>query len=77
MHHPLADDFSQLKDSELEEKISELTKKYWQSTNPSVQHQITLLLDMYKIELETRRAKIWQEQYQKRDQDLDNLIKVS
>lgn len=77
MHHPLADDFSQLKDSELEEKISELTKKYWQGTNPSVQHQITLLLDMYKIELETRRAKIWQEQYQKRDQDLDNLIKVS
>ena len=42
-----------------------------------MQNQIALLLDGYKEELANRRAKIWQEQYQKRDTDLDSLINVS
>ena len=77
MFNPLADDLSKLKDTEIENKIQELSKKYFQATNLNVQHQITVFLDMYKSELATRRAKMWQEQYQKRDTDLDSLINVS
>lgn len=77
MFNPLAGDLSSLKDAEIENKIQDLSKKYFLAHNPAVQHQITTFLDMYKSELATRRAKMWQEQYQKRDTDLDSLIKVN
>jgi hypothetical protein len=77
MIHPLAEDFSQLKDTEIENKIQELGRKYFQCNNPALQHQITLFLDMYKTELAARRARTWQEQYQKRDTDLDSLININ
>jgi hypothetical protein len=77
MIHPLAEDFSQLKDADIEQKVQDLSKKYWMVSNPSVKQQISLLLDMYKTELGARRAKLVQQEYQKRDKDLDNLIKVS
>jgi hypothetical protein len=75
--HPLAENMSDLKDTEIEERIQSLSKKYFQATNPNVQHQIVMFLDLYKAELAGRRAKMWQEQYQKRDTDLDSLINVS
>ncbi len=75
--HPLAEDFSQLKDSEIEEKILDLSKKYWATHNPNVQHQISMFLDLYNEEIRARRAKAWQQQYQNRDKGLDNLIKVN
>jgi hypothetical protein len=75
--HPLAGDFGKLKDSEIEEKILDLSKKYWATHNPAVQHQISMLLDLYNEELRDRRAKTWQQQYQNRDKGLDNLIKVN
>lgn len=76
--HPLAEDFSQLKDAEIEQKILDLSKKYFQAgSNPALQYQITQFLDIYKAELESRRAKLWREQYQKRDTDLDSLINVN
>ncbi len=75
--HPLMDDLGQLKDTELENKIQELSRKYFQTSNPTIQHQITVFLDMYRSELQVRRAKLWQEQYQKRDTDLDSLINIS
>jgi hypothetical protein len=77
MFHPLAEDFSQLKDADIEQKVQELSKKYWMSPNPSVKQQISIFLDIYKTELSARRAKLMQQEYQKRDKDLDNLIKVS
>jgi hypothetical protein len=77
MIHPLAEDFGQLKDADIEQKVQDLSRKYWMSSNPSVKQQISLLLDMYKTELGARRAKLVQQEYQKRDKDLDNLIKVS
>lgn len=75
--HPLAEDFSNLKDSEIENRIQSLSKKYFLSSNPAVQHQITMFLDMYREELANRQAKMWREQYQKRDTDLDSLINVN
>jgi hypothetical protein len=77
MFNPLADNLHTLKDLELENKIQELSRKYFMSNDIHVQHQITVFLDMYKAELANRRAKLWQEQYQKRDTDLDSLINVS
>jgi len=77
MFHPLSEDFSKLKETEIENRIQDLGKKYFQCTNPALQYQISLFLDMYKSELAARRAKIWVEEYQKRDTDLDSLINVN
>ena len=77
-HHPLMEDTKSLKDSELESKIQELSRKYFQAArNPALQHQVLVLLENYKTELATRRSKMWEELNQKRDTDLDNLINVS
>ena len=75
--HPLLPDLAKMKEPELENKIQELSKKYFIAHNPAVQHQILMLLEDYKQELGVRRAKMWEEQYQKRDTDLDSLINVS
>jgi uncharacterized protein YbaP (TraB family) len=75
--HPLIPNLSTLKENEIENKLQELTKKYFQSSNPNVKHQITIIIEDYKQELAARRNKMWQEQYQKRDTDLDSLINVS
>lgn len=74
--HPLMEDLKQLKDCELEEKIQSLSKKYYQTFNPNVQHQIVVMLEGYREELEVRRRKVWQEQQENRNKDLDNLINV-
>lgn len=75
--NPLVDDLSKLKDTEIENRIQDLSKKYFQTHNLNLQHQIASFLDLYRAELENRRARLWQEQYQKRDKDLDNLINVN
>jgi hypothetical protein len=75
--HPLAEDFSKLKDAEIESRIQDLNSKYWQTTNSSIQRQLTMFLDMYRAEIQDRRAKQWNQMYQKRNKDLDNLINVS
>jgi hypothetical protein len=75
--HPLAEDFSQLKEPEIELRLQDLTKKYFQATNPHLKKQISTFIDIYRTELQTRRSKILEQQYQKRDKGLDNLINVS
>jgi hypothetical protein len=75
--HPLLSDLSDLKDLELESKILDLSKKYWQTRNSDVQYQIRLLLDSYNEELRVRRSKSLQQQLENRNQDLDKLIKVN
>lgn len=75
--HPLAEDFSQLKDAEIEERIQDLSRKYWQTQNPNIQRQISMFLDIYRAEIADRRAKQWNQLYQKRNKDLDNLINVN
>jgi len=77
--HPLFENTQSLSDSELEEKVMQLNRKYFQTQNPQVQHQISLLLDDYKLELEARRQrqKLAQEQQENGESGLDNLIKVS
>ena len=74
--HPLIHDLDTLKDNELENRIQSLTRKYFASQNPQVRNQIVMILDDYKNELAVRRSRQLQSEYQKRDKDLDNLIKI-
>lgn len=74
--HPLVTDTSTLKDAELEAKIQNLTRIFYQSRNPAVQDQVRAILDLYTTELRERRVAAWEKQYQKRDKGLDDLIKV-
>ena len=77
MIHPLAEDFSQLKDIEIENRLQDLSKKYYQTQNPNIKQQIAVFIDIYKTELNSRRMKAMEQLYQKRDKDLDSLIKVN
>jgi hypothetical protein len=75
--HPLVNDLSELSDNELEDKILKLNKAYFSSTE-EVRHQIILLLDTYKLEVESRRTrKTIQNQEEDDNNPLDNLINVS
>ena len=74
--HPLVDDLASLKDSELESKVNDLTRKYFMTTNYQLQSQIALVLDTYKEELNSRRHAEWQKTMETRNKDLDKLIKV-
>ena len=73
MLHPIEDDLSIYSNQELEQKITELPKKYFRQRNPEVKQQMQQLLDMYKIEL---RERIQKEQRQKLNLDLDKLINI-
>tara|TARA_A200000159_G_C6987735_1_gene200299 strand:- start:158 stop:385 length:228 start_codon:yes stop_codon:yes gene_type:complete len=75
MTHPLTK-VGTLKDNELEDKIIDLSSRYWKTTNPEVQQQIMLILDDYRQELSARRAK-QQVKEQNGENDLDNLINIS
>lgn len=78
MIHPLLGDISHLTDSEVDLKLADLSRKYFQTHNPGVQAQIANLIDIYKEEIRTRRARAkLQQQEENGDNDLDNLIKVS
>jgi hypothetical protein len=79
MFNPLINDLSNLSTNELEEKIVELQRKYFQTGNPSVQAQLANFLDIYKDEIRTRRAIEAQRQKEQQDGDnsLDNLINIS
>lgn len=81
MINPLIDNLSDLTDVQLEAKVMELQRKYFQTHNPGVKAQIVNLLEIYKSELAVRRsiaAQRQREQYQNNDgNDLDSLINIS
>ena len=64
MFNPLATDFYELSDNMLEEKYTELRRKYWMTQNPQVQMQMATLIEQMREEIKTRNAreKIQQEQ---------------
>lgn len=76
MIHPLSENLASLKDTEIESKVQELSRKFWMTHNPGLQYQMSVLLEIYQEELRVRRQKLWDQQYQKRDKGLDDLIKV-
>jgi hypothetical protein len=74
--HPLVD-LSTLKDPDLQNRISELTRKYFMTTNSEVKMQIANVLDMYNAEVEVRSAKQWEDAQKNQDNGLDKLINIS
>jgi hypothetical protein len=75
--HPLIGDLSSLKDSEVDSKINELTRKYFATHNFEVQHQITMVLDAYKEEMAKRQRSAYDKMMNTRNKDLDKLIKIN
>ena len=75
--HPLVNNLDEIKDADLENKINELTRKYFQTFNPGLQAQIALMLDTYKEELDKRRAAEYNKMMNNRDKGLDKLINIS
>jgi hypothetical protein len=75
MFNPLTENLTLLSDEELTKKINELTKKFYQTQNPTVQNQISLFIDMYKYEQFERSRK--QINADNNNPDLDNLININ
>lgn len=74
MFHPFEGKLSDLKDSEIENKISELSKKFYQAQrlgNADLLTQISTFITIYKDEMSRRYYKNI-----KADGDLDQLINV-
>ena len=57
MLHPFSEDTSDLSVSQIHEKISELTKKYFQAQNPEVKNQISTFIEYYKQEARIKEEK--------------------
>jgi len=75
MFNPLADNFEDLTDSQIQEKVQDLTKRYYQTRNPGLQSQIAVMLDMFRQEQTTRMYRL--KQQDDNDPDLDNLININ
>jgi len=75
--HPLLGNLDSLKDNELEQKIFDLSKKYFMTNNPEVQSQMIMVLNGLKEEMSKRRQAQLASLMANRDKTLDKLIKVS
>jgi hypothetical protein len=76
--HPFAPDMDKLSDQELDSKIVDLSRKYFQAIrfSPSVSNQIVLLLESYKSEQQNRFAAKMMKSKIDGDDDLDELIRI-
>jgi hypothetical protein len=80
MFHPLLSSPSALKTQELEDKINELTRKYFiaaKSGNGSLAQQVLVALETYKAELQHRNLTTKIIPSKNGDTGLDDLIKVT
>jgi len=75
--HPLINNLSNIKDSELDTKINDLTRKYFTTSNFELQQQIIMVLESYKEELSNRKRIEYENMMKSRDKGLDKLINVS
>lgn len=76
--HPLQINLTKLSDSDLEEKIRELTKKYTTvlQVSPSAGTQLLMLLEDYKFEKSNRDQRKIEEMNKSLGSDLDDLINI-
>jgi len=80
MHHPFAENTSELSVQQLYDKVAELSNKYFATQNPQVRDQISTFIDYYKQEAVMKEAKIRIQEENNRqngDLDLDKLINIS
>jgi hypothetical protein len=74
--HPLEQDLTELKDSEIESKLLELQKKYFIAArlgNRDLLTQLAIFVNIYKEEMYKRYHNKTKQQF---DGDLDQLINV-
>lgn len=76
MFNPLID-LTQYTDTQLESRIIDLQRKYFQSQNPQLKQQIAVSIDTFKTELYARRAAAAKKQQEEGGNDLDSLINIS
>ena len=77
MFHPLSEDPSNLTISQIEDKITSLSNKYFMTQNPQAQDQIATFIEIYKQELHMKMAQERLRQQENDNNDLDNLINIS
>ena len=75
--HPFVSDLSGLTDSEVENKIFEISKRYFMTQNTHVREQILTVLSMYKQEIDQRRDALWQKTIENKNKGLDKLIQIN
>jgi hypothetical protein len=76
MFHPLEEDLSEMTTSEVELKLSELNKKYYQASrlgNNQLLTQLQTFVIIYRNELRQRAI---QAKFDEQEKDLDQLINV-
>ena len=79
MFHPLLGDLTKLKDTDVESKVLDLSKKYgiaMRLGQGSAAQQICIALDSYRAELMQRQAASIKSTMTKDNKDLDDLINV-
>ena len=80
MFHPLLPDLTEIKDQDLENKITELTSKYYIAArygNGAVCSQIAIVIEQYKEELQKRhQEKLNKLSGKNQNKDLDDLINI-
>jgi len=75
MFHPFEGDLSELKDTEIEQRLIELNKKYYAAARMGSRDLLTQLstfITIYRDELSNRYAR----KLKQNDDDLDQLINV-
>lgn len=80
MFHPLLENPRNLKDSDLESKIIDLSRKYHIAANMgqgSACQQIIIALEMFKEEQSRRQREATSTLIKKQDKGLDDLINVN
>jgi hypothetical protein len=79
MFNPLLEDLTQLKDTDIDGKITDLTKKYnmaLRSGNSGIAQQIVIILESLKHEVSMRRIEASKRLLEKQNKNLDGLINV-
>lgn len=79
MYHPLLDSLADLKDSDIDAKITELIKKHniaSRSGNSCLCEQICAILSMYREEQSRRHSLAAKRIANAKNSDLDDLINV-
>jgi len=79
--NPLLPSLSDLTISQLEDRVVDLQRKYFQTSNPNLKQQIVVNLNTFKEEISYRRGLERQRQQEEMNKDgdngLDNLINIS
>ncbi len=77
MSHPLLENLTVLSEADLQDRLSSISTKYWQTQNPDVRSQMIVIIDELKYELKLRSSKPVENSEDNDDNSLDNLINIS